>query len=878
MIEVKALRPTQNPTASAEESYRRTEVEPAPSRWPAALAVIVLAVAAYLRSLVAAEANPPAEQPEAEELASALPESGGDEIEPEAEDETGSLPGKKTEPEQEANLGSGAAGGPISGLADFLGIDSPPIDYEQLPLPAFVRAAFEFGLGRVSNDNGFGLAFQIGGSSSSAFRLDTSGFQLPSPIVVAPFNPIVIGPPRDEDPGDTPEPENPPPRNRAPRLAGAVQLGPIGPCQTLMLTLAGLLVGASDADGDTLLIHNLQVSSGTITLAEGGWQYRPMAGYYGPVTVSYGVSDGIATVAQTATFNVVEVLVLDGTAGDDVLTGTDCKDLISGGDGNDIIDARASDDTVHGGAGHDLIFAGAGDDTVYGGAGNDVIYGGAGNDRLYGEDGNDRLFGEAGDDLLVGGAGDDELSGGDGNDTLHGGAGNDLLDGGPGNDTLFGDAGNDHIIGGAGDDIIDAGDGDDEVDGGSGNNIISTGSGHNRVSAASGDNIVLGGSGVELVQLGSGRDVARLGGGNDIVAAGAGNDRLYGEDGDDMLAGEAGDDLLDGGDGDDTLLGGAGDDTLLGRNGDDIVSGGDGDDEIDGGDGDDVIDAGKGDDEIEGGDGDDVIQAGEGDDKVEAGNGEDIVFAGAGNDTVAGEEGDDVVYGEDGDDCLIGGAGDDTLIGGKGDDVLQGGSGNDTLDGGEGADTVQAGAGDDIVMAALDQANDRLDGGSGYDTLDLSLTKAGVTIDLIENNAVGVEIGEDTVLDFEALIGGEGDDHFIAGDQALTMTGSNGDDSFEFVVSEEAPNDLIHQILDLQEGDRIIVKQYEIRTDGTRSADDTEPFNEIYNEAGEDGRPFRFRIEKVGDEDRTYVDVFITQADNQDYSIEIYGNQKLYYY
>lgn len=894
MIEVKALRPTQNHTVSAEEIYRKTQDEPAPSRWPAALAVIVLAVAGYLRSLSSTQATPAAAEepePEPEQLANAAPRPGTDEIEPrpEAEDETGSLPGKKTapDPDQDGNLGSGAAGDPVPGLADFLGIDSPPIDYEQLPLPVFPRATFEFGLDRVSNDNGFALTSQAGGSSSPAFRLDLDGFQLASPIVVAPFRPIIVVPnPRDDEP-DTVDPIDPRPRNRAPRLTGAVQLGEIGPCQVLMLTLAGLLVGASDADGDTLLIHNLQVSSGTITLAEGGWQYRPMAGYFGAVTVSYGVSDGIATVNQTAAFSVVEVLVLDGTAGDDVLTGTDCADLISGGDGNDIIDARGGQDTVHGGAGHDIIFAGAGDDTVHGGTGNDIIYGGAGNDRLYGEDGDDRLFGEAGDDLLDGGAGRDELSGGDGNDTLLGGDGDDLIDGGAGNDTLQGDAGDDHIIGGAGDDvisggdgddIIDAGDGDDEIDGGSGDNIISTGVGTNRVSAANGDNIVTGGSGTDFVQLGGGRDVARLGGGNDIVAAGAGNDRLFGEDGDDTLAGEQGDDLLDGGDGNDTLLGGADDDKLLGRKGDDIIAGGDGDDEIDGGDGDDVIDAGKGDDEIDGGAGDDIIDAGEGDDEVEAGAGDDVVRAGAGDDTVKGEDGDDVLNGGEGDDCLNGADGDDTLLGERGDDVIEGGAGDDTLDGGEGEDIVTSGAGDDIVIASLDQADDCLDGGSGRDTLDLSRTTAGVVVDLTEKRAVGIEVGEDTVLDFEALIGGKGNDHFTAGDEAVTMTGGEGDDCFEFVVSEEASSDLIHQILDLHEGDRIIVKQYEIRTDGERSAEETDPFNEVYSESAEHERPFRFRLEKVGDEDRTYVDVFVTQQDSQDYSIEIYGNHKLYYY
>ncbi|RXT51418.1 hypothetical protein B6S44_21295 [Bosea sp. Tri-44] len=248
------------------------------------------------------------------------------------------------------------------------------------------------------------------------------------------------------------------------------------------------------------------------------------------------------------------------------------------------------------------------------------------------------------------------------------------------------------------------------------------------------------------------------------------------------------------------------------------------------------------DDEIDAGDGDDVVKAGEGHDKVDGGDGDDVVRAG------------------------------------KGDDVVEGGKGNDRLDGGEGCDTVRAGAGDDVVISSPAQHDDSHDGDEGHDNPYLSQTSDGVTVDLTENKAVGIEIGEDTVLDFEALIGGKGNDHFIVGAKGATVTGGEGEDRFEFDVPASADNDLIHQILDLEEGDRIIVKQYQVHSDAEAGGTEMDPFNETYNGSDEDRRPFRFRIEKVGEDDRTFVDVFVAQQGEKDFSIEIYGAHKLYYY
>ena len=120
---------------------------------------------------------------------------------------------------------------------------------------------------------------------------------------------------------------------------------------------------------------------------------------------------------------------------------------LSGTDGPDTLSAPANGGAVEGLDGNDVI---TGSDAY------DVIYGDSGNDALTGLGGNDSLVGGAGNDSLQGGVGDDTLLGSDGADSLEGGEGNDRLRGGAGNDTLRGGLGVDSYYGGSGDDLIDA--------------------------------------------------------------------------------------------------------------------------------------------------------------------------------------------------------------------------------------------------------------------------------------------------------------------------------------------------------------------------------------------------------------------------------------
>lgn len=64
---------------------------------------------------------------------------------------------------------------------------------------------------------------------------------------------------------------------------------------------------------------------------------------------------------------------------------------------------------LEGTAGHDILVGGDGDDVLDGHAGNDDLSGGLGNDALSGGDGNDLLRGQAGVETLCGGLGTDAL-------------------------------------------------------------------------------------------------------------------------------------------------------------------------------------------------------------------------------------------------------------------------------------------------------------------------------------------------------------------------------------------------------------------------------------------------------------------------------------
>jgi len=76
------------------------------------------------------------------------------------------------------------------------------------------------------------------------------------------------------------------------------------------VSIADLLAGFSDADTlDTLSVVGLRADKGSVALNADGISYdiTPIANYFGPVTLSYGVTDGTATVNGSKSFNLAGV-------------------------------------------------------------------------------------------------------------------------------------------------------------------------------------------------------------------------------------------------------------------------------------------------------------------------------------------------------------------------------------------------------------------------------------------------------------------------------------------------------------------------------------------------------------------------------------------
>ena len=221
-----------------------------------------------------------------------------------------------------------------------------------------------------------------------------------------------------------------------------------------------------------------------------------------------------------------------------------------------------------------------------------VLNGTAGNDVLKGGDLGDKITGQAGNDSLSGGGGADTLGGGDGHDTLRGGAGADVLYGAAGNDVLRGNGGNDVLTTGDGADrvVFGTGDGADRVTdftlgldtvqltgvtAAQVTAVVTTAAGATgrKLTLPGGETLFLQGIGMATAQqLGLSGSFANAGGGGTPLPA---TTRT--------VNGTTGDDWLKGGTGADYLVGGAGSDDLQGLGGNDVLRGGRGDDGLTGG-------------------------------------------------------------------------------------------------------------------------------------------------------------------------------------------------------------------------------------------------------------------------------------------------------
>lgn len=491
----------------------------------------------------------------------------------------------------------------------------------------------------------------------------------------------------------------------------------------------------------------------------------------------------------------VKAMVLQASAGGDVIKGYDSSDAISGLAGDDRLEGFDGDDTLEGGADDDTIRGDRGNDRLLGGDGQDFLLAGAGIDHLDGGNEHDRLQGGVGDDVLVAGTGNDVARGGAGRDALQGGTGADSLEGGAGNDTLTGGHGDDTLQGGTGANcyVFARGDGRDVIDDAyqgpvtialaelsldslvfrrSGSSLVvrfqdspedqitleayfdgDTPKSSLKLELPDGSETIIGPSQLQLLTLkGTQAD--------DPIEAYATNDAIQAQGGNDTVHAAAGDDTVHGGNDDDRLYGEAGHDQLFGGLGADALDGGAGTDSLSGGDGGDQL------------------------------------YGRAGNDNLAGQAGADQLFGHDGNDTLQGGAEADQLHGGAGKDSLQGGVGDDTYVVDNSGDTVveAAGEGTDTIHSSVDYTlsshveNMVLTGTGATDAtgnaLDNTLTGSGGS-----NHLKGMD-GADHLLgngSEDTLEGGAGDDVLDGGTGSDSLVGGTGAD----VYNVDTPNDQI---------------------------------------------------------------------------------------
>jgi len=164
-----------------------------------------------------------------------------------------------------------------------------------------------------------------------------------------------------------------------------------------------------------------------------------------------------------------------------------------------------------------------------------------------------------------------------------------------------------------------------------------------------------------------------------------------------------------------------------------------------------------------------------------------------------------------------------------GDDVIHAWHGDDTISDLAGDDEVLAGLGDDRIVGSA--GNDIYDGGGGVDVVDYSSTTTGVVVDLGGGTATGAEIGNDTLANIEAAIGGSGSDQLTGSNTDNLLQGGLGDDqlagglgSDSYLYASGDGNDTIDESEDDGATDRLVLSDL-VNSDvtfslGLDSADD----------------------------------------------------------
>jgi len=543
----------------------------------------------------------------------------------------------------------------------------------------------------------------------------------------------------------------------------------------------GMLEGFAGADNiraqNSATSYASYANAGNAYLAGQGITTASGQGVTATLTTSFSVGPAVFNTGDAAGDTYVNINNLMGSAFDDVLIGNNVANILNGGAGNDVLEGLGGADTFTGGSGNDTVsyehstagvtadlsgtFAGTND------ASGDQFFG---IDNLTGSNFNDNLYGDGNDNILDGGLGSNLLNGGGGFDTASylsatgaititltgGGAGN--VTGAGRTDTLvsiervIGSNFADTINGSAENDWIDGGLGADTINAGGGNDTISF------ASATGGRTVVLNTSSSD------GKVLSNF-------------ENIYGSAFGDVLTGDGNNNMIEGGLGDDVIDGAGGVDTVSYSLATSAVSV-----NISG-----ASVLGIAASSATGGDGNDTLT-----------NFENITGS-AFNDVLIGDAGNNVINGGDGDNLLIGGAGADTLIGGNGTDTVSyvnalsgiavtingtgtlGDANGDVLSGIENLigsafdDVITGDGGDNVIDGGL--GNDIINGNAGIDTITYLTAASAVTVNLGNAgvNATG-GAGNDTLTNFENIIGSNFNDTLTGDGSANTIEGGLGND------------------------------------------------------------------------------------------------------
>ncbi|MGL4973909.1 MAG: calcium-binding protein, partial [Bosea sp. (in: a-proteobacteria)] len=276
-----------------------------------------------------------------------------------------------------------------------------------------------------------------------------------------------------------------------------------------------------------------------------------------------------------------DLVVINGSTGDDEIVGTNQSNSINGDLGNDNLVGGAGADTLNGGGGNDTLNGGGGADYLIGGMGDDLyllndasaiiidqagegldtvnatvsailyfelenaVLLGTGNIGVLGNDSGNTITGNSGNNGISTLGGNDTVMAGAGDDTLDGGAGADALSGGTGIDTYFVDNVGDVVT-----EVVENGVYDtvwttvDFVLGANIDIFIANGAGASNGAGNNDLNLMLGNLAVNVLFGLGGNDVILALAGHDVIDGGADNDTIFGGDGRDTLAGGTGNDLI----------------------------------------------------------------------------------------------------------------------------------------------------------------------------------------------------------------------------------------------------------------------------------------------------------------------------------------------